>query len=167
MGLSTIGIVHTTFAVVAVACALLALARRGAISRRDPVGRVYVATTVVTCLTAFFIFRHGAFGVPHALAVLTLLALAVAALAEQQRFGAWSQYLATTGYSATLFFHSIPGVVETTTRLPADDPLFASDQAPALQLVLAGLFALFLLGTGYQLVQLRRRPVMSLDRFAD
>ena len=38
----------------------------------------YVRFTVATCITGLFIFQHGGFGPPHALAIVTLIVLAVA-----------------------------------------------------------------------------------------
>ena len=53
----------------------VAFVRDEEISPRNTVGKVYIVTTVVTCLTAFGIFQHGGFGKPHALAIITLVVL--------------------------------------------------------------------------------------------
>src|SRR5204862_7094186 len=120
MGLTSLGIVHTIISLVAVAAGLIALIRDREISSRDRIGKLYVITTILTCLTGFGIFQHGGFGKPHALGIITLLVLGAAAVAERSRFfGRLSRYVAAVSYSPTLFFHMIPAVTETTTRLPA------------------------------------------------
>jgi hypothetical protein len=71
--------------------------------------------------------RHGGFGKPRALGIITLLALAIAALEEQTAlFGRLARYVAVIGYSATVLFHMIPAVTEASTRLPLGHPLGAS-----------------------------------------
>jgi hypothetical protein len=112
---------------------------------------------VLTCLTGFGIFQHGGFGAPHALGVMTLLVLALAAVAGRTSLlGRASPYVATVSYSLTFFFHLIPGTTETFTRLPVGAPLFSSPEDPALQKVVGTLFLLFLLGAA---LQVRRRWV--------
>ena len=156
MGLSPLGTVHTAIALVAVVCAIFAFYREGTIPVRGRLGRTYVVTTIFTCVTAFGIFRHGGFGIAHVLAVLTLVAIAVAVAADGTRlFGNASRYVVTAAMTTTFFFHTIPGVVETSTRLPARAPLFENDQAPGLQLIVAGLFGAYLIGIGYQILRMR------------
>ena len=83
------------------------------------VGKVYIVTTVLTCLTGFGIFQHGGFGKPHMLGIITLVVLGVAWLAGYTGvFGRLAPYIETVSYSATFLFHMIPGITETTTRLP-------------------------------------------------
>ena len=54
------------------------------------------------------------------------------------------------GYSLTVFFHFIPAITETSTRLPAGAPLLASADAPELKMAPAALFAMFLVGAALQ-----------------
>jgi hypothetical protein len=115
-----------------------------------------VVTTIITCLTGFGIFQHGGFGKPHALGIITLVVLGVAALAANSRlFGRASPYVETVSYSATFFFHMIPGFTETSTRLPLGAPLLPNADAPALQVATAALFVVFLIGSTLQVRQLR------------
>jgi hypothetical protein len=58
-------------------------------------------------------------------------------------------------YSATFFFHMIPGFTETTTRLPVGAPLFNSPEAPGLQWVGGVLFLLFVAGAALQVWRMR------------
>ena len=111
---------------------------------------------MLTCLTGFGIFQHGGFGAPHALGVLTLLVLALAAVAGRtQLFGAASRYVETIAYSTTLFFHAIPGLTETFTRLPVGTPLFSGPEDPALQKAVGACFALLVVGCVLQVRRLR------------
>lgn len=155
-GLTPLGTVHTAISLVALAAGLVALLSFGQISMRNRSGKVYVWTTVLTCLTGFGIFQHGGFGAPHALGVLTLLTLGVAAVAASGRlFGRVSPYVETVAYSLTYFFHFIPGVTETFTRLPVGAPLFTGPEDPALQKVVGVLFLVFLIGAYVQTRRLR------------
>lgn len=162
-GLTTLGVVHTTISLIAVAAGLIALARDKEISPRNRLGQVYVIMTVLTCLTGFGIFQHGGFGKPHVLGVLTLVVLAVAAVAGYSRlFGRASPYVETVSYSATFFFHWIPAITETSTRLPLGAPLVANAEAPELQAATAALFVVFLIGVTLQVLRLRaRRPQLT------
>src|SRR5439155_23382206 len=90
--------------------------RQGPNNRR---GQIYLVATLITAVTALGIFRHGGFGPPHALAVLTLVALAVGTVAARSHVFGWaSRYVQAASYSATILFHMIPAVTESSTRLP-------------------------------------------------
>jgi uncharacterized membrane protein len=155
-GLTSLGVVHTAIALVAVAAGILCFVRAGAISARSTAGKTYVYTTVLTCVTGFGIFQHGGFGIPHVLGIVTLVVLALAVVADRQQFfGTASPYVGTAAFSATFFFHMIPGVTETFTRLPAGAPLFEGPEAPGLQNVIGVFFVLFVAGTIYQLWRIR------------
>jgi hypothetical protein len=157
-GLTTLGVIHTAISLIAVAAGLIALARDKEISPRTRVGQVYVIMTVLTCLTGFGIFQHGGFGKPHVLGIVTLVVLAVAAVAGYSRlFGRASPYVETVSYSVTFFFHWIPAIAETSTRLPLGAPLLASPEAPELQAATAALFVVLLIGATLQVRRLRAR----------
>ena len=103
------------------------------------------------------IFQHGGFGKPHALGIITLLVLGAAAVAERSRFfGRLSRYVAAVSYSTTFFFHMIPAVTETTTRLPAGAPLVADRDGPELQAAAGVMFLLLLIGAALQVRRLRK-----------
>lgn len=159
LGLTPLGAVHTAISLVALAAGIIALVRDGAISPRNTLGRVYLWTTVLTCLTGFGIFQHGGFGKPHVLGIITLLVLALASVADRTGlFGRLSKYVVTLSYSLTFFFHLIPGVTETFTRFPAGGPLFSSPDDPALQKVVGTLFVLTVIGCVLQIRKLRAAP---------
>jgi uncharacterized membrane protein len=157
-GLTYLGVIHTLISLVAVAAGLIALIRAGHIRPGTRLGKIYIIATVITCLTGFGIFQHGGFGKPHALGVLTLIVLGVAWMtAHTGVFGKLAPYVQTVSYSVTFFFHMIPGVTETTTRLPLGKPLLPSAEAPELQVVAGVLFLLLLVGATLQVLNLRAK----------
>src|SRR6266852_8991130 len=157
-GLTQLGVIHTAISLIAVAAGLFAFFRDKEISPRNGVGKIYIIATILTCLTGFGIFQHGGFGKPHALGIITLVVLGVAYVAGYTKlYGRASPYIETVSYSATFFFHMIPGVTETTTRLPLGAPLLPNADAPALQVATAALGVAFLIGAALQVRRLRSR----------
>jgi hypothetical protein len=59
-------------------------------------------------------------------------------------------------YWSTVLFHMIPGVTESSTRLPVGAPLIASRDSPILQAVYLVLLAAFLVGITLQVRWLRK-----------
>jgi uncharacterized membrane protein len=155
-GLTPLGICHTAISLVAVATGAIALIRDGKISWGNSVGKIYVITTVVTCLTGFGIFQHGGFGKPHALGVITLVVLGVIFAAQNNAFRNGSPYVVTIGYSLTFLFHIIPGITETATRLPADAPLASSPEDPNIKMAIGICFVIFLIGSALQVRKMRK-----------
>ena len=143
-GLTPLGVLHTIVSLVAIAAGIAALVRYREISPRSRAGRVYVASTVVVCLTGFGIFQHGGFGPPHALGIITLATLGVAYAAGRGRFGRFSRRLEIVTYSLTFFFHSIPGVTESLTRLPYGHPLVKTQEDPVFPMIYGAFFVIFL-----------------------
>jgi len=155
--LSTLGIIHTAISLVAVGSGIVSLVRTGDISLRNGVGRTYVLTTILTCLTGFGIFHHGGFGKPHELGIITLVVLGIAWLAGRKKLGRLSPYIETVLYSMTFFFHLVPGVTETTTRLPVSAPLASGPDDPLVQKLVGICFLLFLVGATLQVIRMRGR----------
>jgi hypothetical protein len=119
-------------------------------------GQVFLAGTIVSCLTGFGIFQHGGFGKPHALGIMTLVVLAIALAAEYTPlYGRASRYVATLGYSTAFFFHFIPATAETLTRLPAGAPLAPNADAPQVQMIIGGFFVAYLVGITLQILRMR------------
>lgn len=155
-GLTQLGVVHTAISLVAVVAGAIALVRDRKISPGNTLGKIYIATTVLTCLTGFGIFQHGGFGKAHVLGIITLVVLGIAWLAGYTSlFGRLAPYIETVSYSATFLFHMIPGITETTTRLPLGAPLLPNADAPQLQAASGVLFLLFLIGATLQVRALR------------
>jgi uncharacterized membrane protein len=157
-GLTQLGVIHTAISLIAVAAGIIAFVRDKEISPRNMLGKIYVITTVLTCLTGFGIFQHGGFGKPHALGIITLVVLGVAYVAGYTKlYGRLSPYIETVSYSASFLFHMIPGVTETTTRLPLGAPLLPNADAPALKVATAVLVVVFLIGAALQVRRMRAR----------
>ena len=156
LNLSAFGAFHTAIALVAVVAGVLALMRHGPIGTDTRSGLVYVLMTVATSITGLFIFRHGGFGVPHVLAIVTLVVLAIAYAAERGYFGGVSRYVAVLGYSLTLFFHLIPGLTETGTRIPLGDPAFTGPEDPTLRALVGAGFLVYMVGAAVQAMRIRR-----------
>ena len=115
-------------------------------------GQLYLVSTLITAVTALAIYQHGGFGPAHALAVMTLLALAVGTVAATTRlFGKFSRYAQATGYSATLLFHCVPAVTDALMRLPVGDPVLTSIEDPILRMCYLALLILFVAGVTVQL----------------
>jgi uncharacterized membrane protein len=158
LGLTNLGIIHTAISLVAVGAGIVAFIREKEINSRNGLGKLYIWTAVLTCLTGFPIMQHGGFGKAHVLGVITLIVLAVAAFAGKGRlFGRASRYVETISYSATFFFHMIPTFTETATRLPVGAPLAASPEAFGLQAAIGAAFVIFLVGATLQVRRLRGR----------
>ncbi|MDR0181955.1 hypothetical protein [Lysobacter arvi] len=156
LNISSFGMFHTAIALVAVFFGIRSLVRYGEIRMRTRSGALYVWLTAATAFTGLFIFRHGGFGAPHVLAILTLVVLAVAASAERLGGSSFARYVAVLGNSLTLFFHLIPGLTETGTRIPIGDPAFSGPEDPVLKAIVGVGFLVYLVGAAWQAMRIRR-----------
>ncbi len=137
-----LGWFHTAMGAFALLCGLYTLYRNKEILLSNRSGRLYLMATLITAVTALLIYQRGTFGPGHALAILTLGALAVGTIAASTSlFGKFSRYLQAISYSATLLFHMIPAITDGLMRLPLGKPVLNSIESP----VLKGLYAAFLL----------------------
>ena len=153
--MSPFGAFHTAISLVALAAGVIALVRDGAITWQSRLGKTFAVTTALTALTGFGIYHHGGFGKPHVLGILTLLVLGLAAAARRTRwFGRSSPAVEIVAYSAAVFFHMGPAVIETTTRFPLGRPLLADRDGPAALAINGALFLLFLAGAYLQVRRL-------------
>lgn len=156
-GLTQLGIAHTALSLVAVASGAWALVRYREITTGNGLGRAYLITTFLTAATGLFIFQRGEFGPGHVLGVMTLVALAAGLLAARTGlFGNASRVAQAIAFTSTAFFHTIPGITESLTRLPHGDPVLASVEAPEFQPIYLTLLALFAIGLSFQLRWIRR-----------
>jgi uncharacterized membrane protein len=165
LGLTGLGVIHTAISVIAVVSGFWLLSRDREITSRTTLGKTYLLTTLATAVTGLGIFQHGGFGPPHALSILTLLALGAGFLASKTGvLQKHSRYLQAVCYTTTMLFHMIPGFTETLTRLPAGDPVFANADAPGLRPIYAALLTVYVLGLAWQLRWLRAqiaRPALA------
>lgn len=154
-----IGWFHTVMGVAALVSGVIALIRYKEIGLKSRSGQIYLAATLVTAATALVIYQHGTFGPGHALAILTLLALAVGFVAEKMKpFGKLSRYIQAISYSATLLFHSIPAITDGLLRLPVGDPVLTSIEDPVLKVGYLVLLVLYIVGVTLQIRWIRRHP---------
>ena len=154
-----LGWFHTIMAIIALVSGAITLAKFKEITLQTLSGRIYLAATLVTAATALAIYQHGVFGPGHALAVLTLLALAVGTIAATTKlFGKLSRYLRALAYSSTLLFHCIPAITDGLLRLPVGDPVLTSIDDPILKICYLVLLVLFAAGASLQLRWIHRQP---------
>lgn len=153
-----LGWFHTLMGAAALVSGVFTLAKYKEILLQKRSGQVYLVTTLITAGTALAIFQRGEFGPGHALAVMTLLALAVGTVAATtQIFGNFSRYLQAISYSATLLFHCIPAVTDGLLRLPVGSPVLTSIEDPILKMCYLALLVLFVLGVSLQIRWIRRQ----------
>jgi hypothetical protein len=158
-GLTSLGAFHTIISLIAVATGGISLIRDGKISWDNSLGKTFVVTTVIVCLTGFGIFQHSGFGKPHILGIITLVTLGVVWIASKGTLGKSSPYIERVGYSLIFFFHIVPSVTESATRLPLDAPLASSPEDPRIQMVIGICFVLFLIGA---VLQVRKMQVEKI-----
>jgi len=154
-----LGWFHTAMGIIALVSGGFTLIKFKEISLQTRSGQIYLATTLITAATALAIFQRGEFGPGHALAVMTLLALAVGTVAATTTlFGKLSRYVQAVSYSATLLFHCVPAITDGLLRLPVGDPVLTSLEDPILKLCYLGLLLLFLIGISFQFRWIHRLP---------
>jgi hypothetical protein len=154
--ISAFGALHTILSLIPVGAGLVAFQRYGKIDPGTGVGMV------ASVLTAFGLSSTGGFNPGHALGLITLTVMLIATLAPRIAFlGRAAAYLQVALMSFSFMLLMIPGTNETLSRLPVGHPIGNGPESAPVQMALAGMFALFLLGTGYQLTQLRRRRLAA------
>ena len=156
--MTTLGWFHTAMGIIALLSGGFTLYRYKEITLQWRSGQVYLVTTLITAATALAIYQRGEFGPGHALAVMTLAALAVGTLAATTGlFGKWARYVRAISYTATLLFHSVPAVTDGLLRLPVGNPVLSSIEDPVLLMCYAGLLVVFLLGVTLQFRWIHRQ----------
>lgn len=154
-----LGWIHTAMGVIALFSGGFTLAKFKEITLQTRSGQIYLVTTLITAGTALAIFQRGEFGPGHALAVMTLLALALGTVAAtMQPFGKLSRHVQAVSFSATLLFHCVPAVTDGLLRLPVGDPVLTSIEDPVLKVLYLGLLVFFLVGVSLQLRWIHRQP---------
>ena len=157
LGITPFGLFHTLISLVSLFTGLYALLRFGRIQDRQHSGQVYIWGTVGSCITGFFIVRHGGFSQAHAWGIATLLALAAGWwLGRNARPGSLKQIASTLAYTLTVFFHFIPGFNETLVRVPVGDPVISGPEDPKLLALVGSTFLVFLVVMAIQVIRLRR-----------
>lgn len=156
--ISMLGWFHTGIAIIALLSGLYALVKYKVITQQQLTGKIYLICTLIAAATALMIYRHDGFGVAHGLAVLTLLALVVGAVAEKTKiFGKFSSYLQAASYSGTFLFHMIPAITDGLMRLPVGDPVVTSIEDPLLKSFYLAFLSIYIVGFLLQVRWLRKQ----------
>ena len=156
--MTPLGWLHTAIAIVALLSGFYTLAVYKVITPDQKTGRVYLLCTFIAAATALMIYKHGGFGPGHALAVLTLLALAAGFLVTRiSLFAKIAAPFQALCFSATLLFHMIPAITDGLLRLPIGDPVLTDPQDPLLMKFYLGFVVVFLVGYSLQLLWLRNQ----------
>lgn len=156
--LSILGIFHTAVSILALLAAIAALFSDGKINPNNTWGKVYIALTIITCVTAFPIMKTGHATAAHFVGLLILVLLPIGIYAKQLRvFGKLANYVQVVVLSTTIFFSCIPAIVETLTRVPISHPVANGPNDPIIQMGLNILVVLFLAGVVYQVLKMRAK----------
>lgn len=156
MGLSTLGIFHTIIGLIAIGAAGVSYFKYGKINLAGTSGRIYFWGTVITCITALGLRKHG-FNPGHILSLLVLLLVVVAYVLHSKRTGNnKARYFENFCLSFSFFLSMLPTVNETLTRIPLGHPLAKDISDPLIGKTLLFIFILFVGGTAYQIVQQRK-----------
>lgn len=148
LGITAFGMLHTVISLIGMGAGFVALFARFRIGRDTRAGRLFFVGTALSAITGLFIYHHGGFGKPHVLSLMTLAVLALGAWLEHRGAMRWQRLrMASLLYTVALFFHFIPGLTETFTRLPVSAPLFESPDDPQL-LASVGVIAVVFVGIG-------------------
>jgi uncharacterized membrane protein len=162
LNITPLGWIHTILGLIAVVAGFAALIGHRQIDMASGSGRAFFWLTAATAVTGLFIFRHGGFGVPHVLSLLTLAVLALGWFGERRgaRGGFW-RHVAVVSYLLALFFHFIPGFTETLIRVPIGDPWASGIEDPRLRQPIGAAFVVFLVAAVWQVLRVRRLSVRS------
>jgi hypothetical protein len=156
--ITLLGWTHIIIAVLALTSGFYTLAVYKVITPEHKTGQVYLLCTFIAAATALMIYKHGGFGPGHALAVLTILALAggfiVTRIPLFTKIAAFAQALF---FSATLLFHMIPAITDGLLRLPAADPVLTDPGNPMLRKFYLAFVVIFLGGYAMQVRWLRKQ----------
>ena len=154
-----LGWFHTIMGITALVSGVVSLAKFKEISLQNRSGQIYLATTLITAVTALAIYQRGEFGPAHALAVVALLALAVGVIAEKLKpIGRWSRHLQALSYTGSLLTHCLPAITDGLMRLPIGNPIVTDFEDPLLRNCFLVLFVVFLIGITVQLRWVHRQP---------
>jgi len=153
--LSPLGLFHTAVSIPPIGFGLFAFLRDGKIDPKNKVGKLYLGTMLITCVTALGFLPSEGFTPGQVLTLVTLALLFAGTFTIQ---GKWrgEGYVQTLSLSASFLLLMVAATTETLTRLPLDSP-FAKEGPtdPALTPVRLGLLVAFVFGVGYQVFKLR------------
>lgn len=157
MGLSNLGIFHTTIGVIPIGAALTSFVKFTKINLAALSGKIYLYGTLITSLTALGISTHGGFNPGHAFSLLIIILVVIASFLFYKRRGNNSvRYFENFLLSFSLFLSLIPTVNETLTRIPIGQPLAKDLTDPVIAKSLLVIFIVFLGIAVYQFIRQRK-----------
>ena len=152
------GWMHTIIAIVALLAGFYTLAVYKVITPEHRTGQVYLVCTLIAAVTALMIYRHGAFGPAHALAVLTLLALFGGFFVTKiPVFSQIADYFQAFCFSGTVLFHMLPAITDGLLRLQVSAPILTEPDDPLLKNFYLLFVAMFVVGYIFQFIWLRNK----------
>ncbi|MEM8497710.1 MAG: hypothetical protein AAF542_06775 [Pseudomonadota bacterium] len=155
--ITLLGWTHTIIAIVALFAGFYSLLVCKVIRTDQRAGQLYLICTFIAAVTALMIYQHGGFGPAHALAVLTLLALAAGLMVTKvSALARIAIYFQAFCFSSTLLFHMIPAITDGLLRLPVGDPILTNPEDPLLRLFYLSFVAIFFVGAFLQFRWLRK-----------
>ena len=154
ISLSTLGLIHTIIAIIAIIFAIAAFIQYGKIKPGTGAGNYYSIFTTAACITAFGLSKEGGFNPGHALAIMILVFLGLAWWLRSSTKG-WAAYVQTFLMTTTLLLSLIPAVNETLTRIPLGHPLATNISSPAITKTLMVLLIIYVLGLIVQALGIR------------
>ncbi|MGB5325870.1 MAG: hypothetical protein WBN40_10660 [Pseudomonadales bacterium] len=156
--ITLLGWIHTIIAIIALVAGYYTLAVYKVIKPEQKTGQLYLVCTLIAAVTALMIYQRGSFGPAHALAVLTLLALAGGFLVTRfVIFSKIADYFQAFCFSGTLLFHMIPAITDGLLRLPTGNPVLTDPHDPLLRKFYLLFVVLFLVGYAFQFYWLKHR----------
>lgn len=164
MGLSNLGIFHTIIGIAAIVAALVGFIRYAKINLDALSGRVYFYGTIITCVTALGISKHGGFNPGHAFSIFILLLVSAAFyLYARKKENKRARYFENFLLSFSFFLSLVPTVNETFTRIPIGHPLAKDISSPIIGKTLLILLVLFIAGSIYQFIKQKKsnKPILS------
>jgi uncharacterized membrane protein len=156
--ISPLGWFHTIIGIIALVTGVTSLIKYKVIKLEHRTSQIFLVCTLIAAVTALMIFARGAFGPAHALAILTLLALALGMVAAKTKlFGKLSPYVQAMSFSGTFLFHMIPAITDGLMRLPVGNPIVTDFTDPFLHSFYLAFLITYGVGFGWQVMWLRRQ----------
>lgn len=157
LGLSTLGVFHTLIGILAIGAAIRSYVMFGKINLAHSTGKIYFYGTVITSLSALGIFNNGGFNIGHIFSLFIVVLVVVAYYLHAKKQGNNKYRFFENFFLSFSFFLSwIPTINETFNRIPVSHPLANGPNDPLIGKTILGVFALFILGSFFQIKKQRR-----------
>lgn len=157
--ITAFGWFHTIIGIIALITGVRSLIKFKIIEWQHGSSKIFLVCTFLAATSALGIYHQtGSFNPAHALAILTLLALAAGRTAETTNlFRQFSKYVQAISYSATFLFHMIPAITDGLMRLPTDNPVVTDIQDPLLRSFYLAFLIMYLMLITLQIWWIRKQ----------